>query len=147
MKPRMQRAEVKVELGSWDALASEAARIRYCVFVEEQGVPAEIELDEWDAHSLHAIARDGDGRAIGTGRLLPDGHIGRIAVLAAARGSGAGTAILLALVDAARERGHREVVLNAQTHAVPFYRRLGFVEEGDVFDDAGIAHIAMRRTL
>lgn len=143
----MARAEVRVELGAWDALAHEAAPIRHAVFVHEQGVPVEIEIDEWDALSLHAIARDGDGRAIGTGRLLPDGHIGRMAVLKQARGGGAGTAILIALMDAARERGHREVVLNAQTHAAPFYRRLGFVEEGDVFDDAGIAHIAMRRAL
>lgn len=143
----MARAEVKVELGAWDELAHEAAPIRHAVFVQEQGVAAEIEIDEWDPLSLHAIARDGDGRAIGTGRLLPDGHVGRMAVLRTARGSGAGTAILLALMDAARRRGHREVVLNAQTHAAPFYRRLGFVEEGDVFDDAGIAHIAMRRAL
>lgn len=143
----MARAEVTIELGAWEELAREATPIRHAVFVEEQGVPVEIELDEWDAVSLHAIARDGAGRAIGTGRLLPDGHIGRMAVLKGARGSGAGTSILLALMDAARKRGHREVVLNAQTHAAPFYRRLGFVEEGDVFDDAGIAHIAMRRVL
>lgn len=143
----MARAEVRIELGAWDELAQEATPIRHAVFVQEQGVPAEIELDEWDPLSLHAIARDGDGRAIGTGRLLPDGHIGRMAVLRTARGSGAGTAILLALMDAARERGHREVVLNAQTHAARFYRRLGFVEEGGVFDDAGIPHIAMRRAM
>lgn len=143
----MARAEVRIELGAWDELANEATPIRHAVFVQEQGVPVDIELDEWDPVSLHAIARDGDGRAIGTGRLLPDGHIGRMAVLRTARGSGAGTAILLALMDAARERGHREVVLNAQTHAASFYRRLGFVEEGDVFDDAGIPHIAMRCAL
>ncbi len=143
----MARAEVRVELGAWDKQANEATPIRHEVFVQEQGVPAEIELDEWDPLSLHAIARDGHGRAIGTGRLLPDGHIGRMAVLKAARGSGAGTAILQALMDAARARGLREVVLNAQTHAAPFYRRLGFVEEGDVFDDTGIPHIAMRRAL
>lgn len=143
----MARVEVTVELGGWDALAHEATPIRHAVFVREQGVPVDIELDDWDPLSLHAIARDGEGRAIGTGRLLPDGHIGRMAVLKEVRGRGAGTAILLALMDAARQRGRREVVLNAQTHAAPFYRRLGFVEEGDVFDDAGIDHIAMRRAL
>lgn len=143
----MARAEARVELGTWEELSRDATPIRHAVFVEEQGVPVEIELDEWDAVSLHAIARDRQGRAIGTGRLLPDGHIGRMAVLKAARGAGAGTAILLALMDAARQRGDREVVLNAQTHAAPFYRRLGFVEEGDVFDDAGIPHVAMRRAL
>jgi predicted GNAT family N-acyltransferase len=143
----MARAEVTVALGAWDALAHEATPIRHAVFVHEQGVPVEIEIDAWDPLSLHAIARDGGGRAIGTGRLLPDGHIGRMAVLRQARGAGAGTAILLALMDAARRRGLREVVLNAQTHAVPFYRRLGFVAEGDVFDDAGIPHVTMRRAL
>ncbi len=143
----MARADVTVTLGAWDALAHEAVPIRHAVFVHEQGVPVDIEIDAWDALSLHAIARDTEGRAIGTGRLLPDGHIGRMAVLREARGRGAGTAIVFALIDAARQRGLREVVLNAQTHAAPFYGRLGFVAEGDVFDDAGIAHIAMRRAL
>jgi predicted GNAT family N-acyltransferase len=143
----MAPLEFTVELDTWEKLAAEAVPIRHAVFVEEQGVPVEIELDEWDQRSLHAIARDGAGRAIGTGRLLPDGHIGRMAVLKSVRGSGVGTAILRALMDAARARGWRAVALNAQTHAAPFYRRLGFVEEGDVFDDAGIAHIAMRRAL
>jgi predicted GNAT family N-acyltransferase len=125
----------------------EAARIRFTVFVEEQRVPSEMELDEWDAPSLHALARDRSGSAIGTARLLPDGHIGRMAVLREARGSGAGSALLQTLMRAARERGDREVMLNAQTHALPFYRRFGFVEEGGEYDDAGIAHIAMRRPL
>jgi predicted GNAT family N-acyltransferase len=143
----MRRTEWTIELGSWERLASEATPIRHAVFVHEQRVPAEVELDEWDASSLHAIARDARGRPVGTGRLLPDGHIGRMAVLPEARGTGVGTAILRALMGAARERGHADVVLNAQTHAAPFYRRLGFVEEGGVFDDAGIPHIAMRRSL
>jgi predicted GNAT family N-acyltransferase len=143
----MRRAEFTIELGTWERLAPEATPIRHTVFVHEQQVPAEIEIDEWDAPSLHAIARDVRGQPVGTGRLLPDGHIGRMAVLQEARGTGVGTAILSALMNAARERGHAEVVLNAQTHAAPFYRRLGFVEEGGVFDDAGIPHIAMRRRL
>lgn len=140
-------AEPKIELGDWRQLAGVAAPIRHAVFVDEQKVAAELELDEWDAQSLHALARDAQGLAVGTGRLLPDGHIGRMAVLPQARGTGVGTALLRALMDAARERGHAEVVLNAQTHAIPFYRRLGFVEEGEVFDDAGIPHVAMRRRL
>ena len=136
-----------VELGSWDALRAEAAPIRFVVFVDEQRVPAALELDEWDARSLHAVARDADGRALGTGRLLPDAHIGRMAVLRAARGRGVGAALLTVLVDAARARGEREVALSAQVHAVPFYRRAGFVEYGDVYLDADIPHVMMRRAL
>jgi predicted GNAT family N-acyltransferase len=77
----MRRADVTVELGPWETLRAQAAPIRTAVFVEEQRVPAEIEIDEFDPVSLHAIARDREGRALGTGRLLPDGHIGRLAVL------------------------------------------------------------------
>lgn len=135
---------VRVELGDWAAMRSRAEPVRRAVFVEEQKVPAEIELDEFDAVSLHAVAFDGAGRVVGTGRLLPDGHIGRMAVLRQARGVGVGGALLAALMQAARARGDREVVLSAQTHAMPFYRRFGFVAEGDEYDDAGIPHRVMR---
>ncbi len=138
---------LKIELADWPQLREHASAIRYQVFVVEQRVPAEIELDEFDAVSLHALARDAHGAAVGTGRLLPDGHIGRMAVLDHARGTGVGTAVLLALMEAARARGEREVMLNAQTHAMAFYERFGFVAHGEEFDDAGIAHRAMRRLL
>ncbi len=136
--------EVTVRLGTWDAMRAQAEPIRFEVFVTEQKVPAEIELDHWDAHCVHALAFGADGMAIGTGRLLPDGHIGRMAVRGRARGLGVGTALLRALMDEARRRGHREVVLSAQTHAVPFYEREGFRTEGEIYDDAGIPHIDMR---
>ncbi len=136
---------VRVELGDWQSLRTLAQPVRFTVFVDEQRVPPELELDEFDPVSLHALARDDSDRVLGTGRLLPDGHIGRIAVLGHARGRGVGAALLRALVAAAHARGDRAVVLNAQLHAVPFYRRFGFVAEGDVFDDAGIDHIVMRR--
>jgi len=135
---------VRIELGTWQALRALAAPIRFAVFVEEQKVPAAIELDEHDPVSLHALAFDARATAVGTGRLLPDGHIGRMAVLAAARGGGVGSALLLALMSAARARGQREVALSAQLHAVPFYRRHGFVAEGSVYQEAGIAHVDMR---
>ncbi len=133
-----------VVTGTWDALGAEASRIRLEVFVEEQRVPLEEELDARDAHCLHAIAYDADGRAMGTGRLLPDGHIGRMAVRKAWRGQGVGSLLLVALMDAARRRGDAEVVLDAQLHARPFYARHGFVEEGETFMDAGIPHRVMR---
>lgn len=138
---------VRIELGDWAALRSRAEPVRFAVFVEEQRVPAEMELDEFDALSLHALAVDAQGRVLGTGRLLPDGHIGRMAVRREARGAGVGGALLQALIDAARRRGDQVVMLNAQTHALPFYRRFGFVAEGEEFDDAGIAHRAMRLAL
>src|SRR4249920_3113014 len=111
---------VKIELRNWEAARDEAQRIRFTVFVEEQRVPPELEMDEHDAHCVHALAF-ADGRAVGTGRLLPDGHIGRMAVLKEWRGRGAGRALLRALVEAARRRGDREVALNAQVQALGFY--------------------------
>lgn len=143
----MVRADLRIEFGDWASLRCEALPIRWAVFVDEQKVPAELEIDEWDAQSLHAVARDTTGRTIGTARLLPDGHIGRIAVLQEWRSAGVGSALLEAMMRAARERGHAQAALSAQTHAIAFYRRFGFVEEGEPYDDAGIAHIAMRTAL
>ena len=136
---------VSIRLLAWEEAQPEASRIRFAVFVDEQKVPLEMELDEHDPHCLHALATDASGRVVGTGRLLPDGHIGRMAVSREARGQGVGGAILEALAEAARKRGDREVVLNAQVQAMGFYRAHGFVEEGPEFDDAGIPHRAMRR--
>ncbi len=134
----------RVVTGDWDTLGPEASRIRLEVFVQEQQVPLEEELDPKDAQCLHAIAYDTAGQAVGTGRLLPDGHVGRMAVRRSWRGSGVGSLLLNALVDAARRRGDAEVVLAAQMQARPFYTRHGFVEEGDTFMDAGIEHRLMR---
>ena len=141
------RAMIEIRLLQWPQAREAASRIRFAVFVEEQRVPAEIELDEHDAVCLHALAVDADGGALGTGRLLPDGHIGRMAVSREARSKGVGGAILEALVEAARRRGDKEVVLAAQTHALAFYRRHGFIEEGAEYQEAGIAHRDMRRLL
>ena len=132
---------------SWDQARADARPIRLTVFVEEQRVPVEIEWDDQDDRSLHALAYSEEGRAIATGRLLPDGHIGRMAVLKEWRGKGVGGSILERLVAVARERGDEEIELFAQTHAIPFYRRYGFIESGAIFEEAGIPHQAMRRTL
>ena len=131
---------------SWEEARGLASPIRFEVFVREQRVPQEIELDEHDAVSIHAVAFNGE-EAVATGRLLPDGHIGRMAVRKRWRGRGIGTAILEALVEAARQRGDREVVLSAQVHAVGFYRAHGFHCVGEVYQEAGIAHQAMVRSL
>ena len=131
---------------TWDKARAYAAPVRLVVFVEEQRVPAELEMDERDAGCVHAIAFDG-ARAVGTGRLLPDGHIGRMAVLKAFRGQGVGGEILEALVEAARRRGEREIVLSAQTHALAFYRAHGFEAFGAEYEEAGLPHQDMRRAL
>lgn len=137
---------VEIDLLPWEEARDEASRIRFAVFVEEQGVPREIELDEHDAQCVHALARL-DGRAVATGRLLPDGHIGRMAVLKECRSMGLGSRILERLIERARERGDREVVLSAQVHAMPFYARHGFAPAGPVHQEAGIPHQDMRRRL
>lgn len=135
---------LRIVIGSWEQHRQAAAALRQQVFVVEQGVPAELELDEMDAQSLHAVAYQ-DGVPVATGRLLPDGHIGRMAVRQDARRAGTGSLVLCALMDEARRRGDRDVVLHAQLSARDFYVRHGFEPEGEVFMDAGIEHIAMRR--
>lgn len=134
-----------VRLGNWTALGEAARAIRFEVFVDEQQVDPEIELDEMDAVCLHAIAVDAGGAVVGTGRLLPDGHIGRMAVRKCARGFGVGSALLHALMQQAQLRGDLCVVLSAQTQAAPFYAQHGFAPQGEVYLEAGIKHILMQR--
>jgi len=120
-----------------------ARPVREKVFVEEQGVPRELEWDEWDERCEHAVACDSQGRAIGTARLLPEGRVGRMAVLVEWRRRGVGAALLGALIALARERSMPRVTLHAQTHAAGFYRRFGFSERGGEFSEAGIPHVEM----
>lgn len=137
----------EVSLIDWAQGASLLRPLRTQVFVEEQGVPAELEMDEQDVHCIHAIARH-EGRAIATGRLLPAeqgvARIGRMAVLKEWRGRGLGARVLACLMQAARDRGDIEIELHAQLHAAPFYDRLGYHRVGEVYEEAGIAHVNMR---
>ena len=137
----------RIELLDWEKAQPIAGPIRFAAFVEEQGVGKGIELDDKDAECIHAVAFDEAGKAVGTGRLLPDGHIGRMAVVKEWRRQGVGAEILKALAEEARKRGHKEVVLSAQLQAAEFYREQGFVAEGKVYEEAGILHQAMRKTL
>ena len=132
---------------TWEQAQPVAGPLRFAIFVGEQNVPAGIELDDLDASCVHAVAYDVDGKAIGTGRLLPDGQIGRMAVVVEWRRRGIGAEILEALIGEARKRGHAEVMLSAQLQAAEFYREAGFVAEGKVYEEAGILHQKMRRTL
>lgn len=133
-----------VRLADWNRDREALRRIRYEVFVREQKVDEALEWDGIDADCLHALAVDQQGVPIGCGRLLPDGHIGRMAVLADWRGKGVGQAILRLLMARGKEAGHRALLLNAQTHALGFYAREGFEPFGPEFEEAGIAHRAMR---
>ncbi len=123
--------------------------LRHEVFVEEQGVPLELERDEHDATALHFLAT-WDGRPVGTERVLlkgDTGKIGRVCVLRAMRGKGIGAALIRAAVEELRGRRLRRAVLGSQVHAIPFYEALGFVAEGPVYDDAGIPHRDMALAL
>lgn len=139
-------ALASISAGDWETLGETASEIRRIVFIDEQNVPSQEEWDGRDSECLHFLAVL-DGRAIGTARLLPDAHIGRVAVLAEARGSGIGVLLMQAAIEAARHAGHTHVALSAQVHALAFYERLGFVAQGDEFLDAGIAHREMTLSL
>ncbi|GAA3911352.1 GNAT family N-acetyltransferase [Streptomyces gulbargensis] len=149
---------VRQAVGEEDRAACFAVRRE--VFVEEQGVPPELEYDAYDATAVHVLAVRADGVPLGTGRLLHGadaiaktgadaavGSLGRLAVTRAARGLGVGAALVGAVEEAARERGLGAVDLHAQIQALGFYERLGYVAYGPEFLDAGMPHRAMRKAL
>ncbi|MGD9945836.1 MAG: GNAT family N-acetyltransferase [Burkholderiaceae bacterium] len=136
---------VSLRCGDWALLGADAGAVRSAVFVVEQGIPAEEEWDSRDADSLHCVAYAADGTPVGTGRLLPDGHIGRMAVLADWRSAGIGSLILLRLIEQGDARGHRMLELSAQCAVEGFYRRHGFSPVGEPYDEVGIAHVRMQR--
>lgn len=137
----------RVESVEYDSALADLRSVRDVVFVQEQNIPPELEWDALDPLCRHVVARDAEGRPIGTGRLTPQHTIGRMAVLADWRGRGVGAALLLALTDEARRLGWREVSLHAQISAIGFYSRHGFLPYDARFLDAGIDHQAMRRLL
>ena len=137
---------ITVRLGPWSQMQADAAPVRRAVFVREQGIDEALEWDDADALSLHAVAYQGV-QAIGTGRLLPDARIGRMAVLPAFRRAKVGSQLLLALIEAARTQGQTRVQLSAQTYVKAFYEAHGFVAFGPIYDDAGIPHQSMATAL
>ncbi len=141
----------RLQTGNWNDLSALASPLRLQVFVEEQGVPAELELDEWDPRSVHAVVTNRLDMPIATGRLLPAdqgvSRIGRMAVSQPLRSTGLGRQVLDHLMQVARERGDQAVVLHAQQTAQAFYERAGFAVEGEPFEEAGLAHITMRCAL
>jgi len=136
-------AQFTVRIMAWREALPLARPVRERVFIEEQKVPRELEWDEWDETSDHAVAFDAGGNPIGTARLLPDGRIGRMAVLKDWRRQGVGAKLLGAMLDRARARFMARAILHAQTRAAGFYRRFGFSERGGEFLEAGIPHVEM----
>jgi predicted GNAT family N-acyltransferase len=152
---RGRRARIKMtveritEIENGSPLLAAAFDLRREVFVIEQGVPAELEIDELDQGATHLVAMV-DESVVGTLRILQHegaAKIGRVAVRAAARGTGIGARLMERAAAIARERGYREIVLHAQVPVAAFYRRLGYIEEGEPFEEAGIPHVAMRKSI
>jgi len=150
---QMTSAAHEVRFADWHSERGVLSKIRFDVFVLEQGVPPELELDELDADSaqvIHVVATNATGDAIGTARMLlekPLPRIGRMAVLRDWRGKGIGQEMLELLCEDAKRRGYHAIRLNSQTHATPFYYKQGFLSVGAEFVEAGIPHLEMRRSL
>jgi predicted GNAT family N-acyltransferase/acyl-CoA thioesterase FadM len=144
-------AVLDVRTGGWSELGQPARALREEVFVLEQKIPAALEWDAADGDAIHAVAFNRFGMPLATGRLVlqqgAPARIGRMATSRLVRNSGVGRQVLDALIAAARSSGARELMLHAQTSAQNFYLRAGFLPHGEVFEEAGIAHIEMRRTL
>jgi len=144
-------AVLDVRIGSWEQFGHAARALREEVFIVEQKIPAALEWDAADAGAIHAVAFNRFDVPLATGRLILEqgapARIGRMATSRLARSSGVGRQVLDALIDAARSRGVAVLTLNAQTSAQNFYLRAGFAPHGDVFEEAGIPHIEMRRAL
>jgi predicted GNAT family N-acyltransferase len=143
----IDRNSITVEPASWQSHREILEHIRRAVFIEEQAVPESEEWDSADPVSIHALAWTANRDAVGTGRLDPMGKIGRLAVLKTHRGYGVGALLLRWLIDEAARRQLHGVFVHAQTHALPFYRRFGFMAEGAEFDEVGILHQKMRLEL
>lgn len=140
---RSSPPDFSVHLADWRLDAESLRSVRTRVFVEEQAVPEDLEWDDDDARALHLLAVDAESRPIGTARLLDSGQIGRMAVLPEWRGRGVGSALLKEALRIAAESGFPTLFLNAQTSALPFYARMGFVPVGEQFAEAGIPHRRM----
>ena len=137
---------VHVHEVSWESHQTELRAIRNTVFIEEQNVPRELEWDGMDETSIHFIAETSDGDVIGTARLMPSGQIGRMAILISYRGHGIGRRMLEMAIQSAHRTGMKEVFLHAQSYALEFYLKAGFIPDGLEFEEAGIPHRSMKRS-
>lgn len=142
---------VFIRTTDWDLDRNVLQDIRYRVFVEEQGVPEDLELDEKDPVATHFLVTTNEGRPIATARLVRESdeiaRIGRFAVLAEYRSQGHGAHLLQQMLEHARQQGYAKLVLSAQLEAIPFYQKAGFEPYGDIYLDAGIEHRSMKLLL
>ncbi len=141
------KCSYRLRIVKWIDEETALRSVRTAVFIHEQHVPVDLEWDEFDAISMHILAQDLDEQSIGTVRLLPNGYIGRMAVLKEWRRKGIGTAMMQKLLEQAEHLGIQQVKLNAQVSAIQFYERFGFQVSGKEFMEAGIQHIKMKLRL
>ena len=138
---------IEIRLADWQSDSDAIRAVRRAVFIVEQNVPEDLDVDGSDVGCRHALAFDETGAPVGTARLGPEGRIGRMAVLQSHRRRGVGSRLLDRLINLARENGAAELHLHSQTHAIAFYQSFGFVPEGDEFLEAGIPHQRMVKIL
>ena len=138
---------MNVIIRSFREAEKEIGFIRDIVFGQEQNVAREVDWDGKDSQSIQVVATDDDKNPVGTGRMQPDGKIGRLAVLDSWRGQGIGQKMLRVLVETAEKEGFQEVFLHAQVHAVSFYEKCGFHKNGEAFSEADIPHVKMTRNI
>jgi predicted GNAT family N-acyltransferase len=129
----------------WETESALLYEVRSSVFVEEQGVDVSIERDGKDDQCHHSLAHDSSGKALGTGRLSPEGKIGRLAVLKEWRGSGIGSEIMRNLIKQSESLGMVRTYLHSQVAVTEFYESLGYRQEGPIFEEASIPHVVMFR--
>ncbi len=148
-RKQLEEGYLEVTLARYETDFAAIRGVRLVVFVNEQRVPVDIELDERDRHCVHVLAHDAAGRPVGTGRIDLDvgGKIGRVAVLAEARGTGVGTELMQKLHEIAQRAALASVWCNAQLSAAPFYSKLGYRVTSEPFLEAGISHVRMHRDL
>lgn len=147
MNRHSSQARFSIEEVDWISAQTQLRAVRQRVFIEEQRVPVELEWDGLDETAIHLLALDAEDKAIGCARILDNGIIGRMAVLKGWRGQGIGQALLNAAVESCRSRGWKNITLSAQTHAIPFYERAGFIVCSEEYMDAGIPHRDMQLKL
>ena len=143
----MRHNAFSVRAATWKEHETEISYVRRQVFINEQKIPESEEWDDADANSSHVLAFSEKRDVVGTGRIEPTGKIARLAVIAEYRGQGVGSAILTRLLKEARQRGLRQVFLHAQTHALNFYKKFGFVIDEEFFSEGGIPHVLARLDL
>ncbi len=143
----MQHKTFVIRTANWQEDRHEISFVRRQVFIVEQKIPESEEWDDADENSSHVLAFSEKRDVVGTGRIEPTGKIARLAVLAEYRGQGVGSAMLIRLVEKARQRGFSQTYLHAQTHALNFYKKFGFVSDDEIFSESGIPHVLARLDL